>query len=347
MKRLLAAVLALVSVLCLSACKDNVVEIDKIYQEPENEIQNCNNAIKSSCAISRSDVTFSGTVIDYDSKEGAYYIISYSELGSISLLKNNVEVYPDASEDYYSGKIIGLDSKNSLSLVKVNAPAGTFSVVNKKDGLTLAEDVFTVSTPLALNNNTNYYRINSITSGIISRIDSYSFQTSAPMNTSSYGGGVYDYSGNFIGILVDKTYSSVLLNQYVEGTTNAIMAKYVYKSYEDMKSSKEVKRTSLGITVTQWHKGLESVLGYTVNVPDYDYTYVVVTDVDSDGNCNGKFQKNDLIDYINGVKVYSNTDLGVFIHYAKIGDTLNFKIKRYNSKTNSFSDIDVDVVLIK
>ena len=43
--------------------------------------------------------------------------------------------------------------------------------------------------------------------------------------------------------------------------------------------------------------------------------------------------------------LYCNDDISVFIRYAKIGDTLKFKIKRYNGST--FDVLDVDVVLIK
>lgn len=345
MKKILTILLVLISALSLSSCMSSPINIDKIYKEPEEEIINYADALKSSCAISRSDVTFSGTVIDYDSKEGSYYIISYSKLGRLSFLKNNVNVYPDSSEKYYEGKIVGLDAKNSLSLVKVNAPAGTFSVVNAKNDLILAENVFTVSTPLSLDSSTNFSRINTVTGGIVSKINSCDFLTCAPMNSSSYGGGVYDSEGQFLGILVNKIYSDIEGDQYIEGMTTAIQAEYVYKSYIDMKSDGEVKRSSLGITVTQWHEGLDSVLDVKVQVPDYDYTYVAITDVDSNGNSYGKLKKTDLIDYINDVKIYCNDDISVFIRYAKIGDTLKFKIKRYNGST--FDVLDVDVVLIK
>ncbi len=345
MKRIFGLILSALLIFSLSSCKTEVIKVDKIYVEKESTEIDSSNAIKSSCAITRDSLTFSGTVIDYDSNDGAFYIISYSELGAISS-KNNVKVYSETG-DYYNGRIVGVDSKNSMSLVKVNAPKESFSVVKAKNSITPGEDVFTVSTPLSIINSNYKSCINSVTAGIISGIGPCTFTTSATMNPCSYGGGVYDYSGNFLGILYDKDYSSVEGRLNNEGMTHAILAEYVYKSYEDMKSLGDVKRTSLGITVVQWHKGLENLTDYDVKVPDYDYTYVAITEVVDVGNSHGNLQRYDLIDYINGVKVYANTDISVFINYAKVGDTLNFKIKRYNDRTLSFDDLNVDVVLSK
>lgn len=294
----------------LASCNlsSNQNEINIIYQDKSEESIDYDKGLKSSFAVKNEETgTYSGTVIEYTNNK--YYGLSSSDLGSI---KANVVIYENSKT--VDAKIIGLDTKNNLSLLEFSGDSIDFSLPTIEYEYLKGEAIYTVSTPLSQSK--NEIPLNSITKGYLSRVDSIYLASDASLNSSSYGCGFYN----------------------------------------QMKTSGEVKRTTIGITVTEYHKSLNdlqaqmypSEIYSKIKVPDLERVYCVVLNVDSKkNNVDGLIEAGDIIISCNDEEIIHNSDISKVLSFAQIGDKLTFKIKRYNSQTKVFDDFVRVITLTK
>lgn len=342
----------LLPTLLLASCyltNNNSKEINNIYNDQFNEEVNYNKGILSSFAAynQANDSIFSGTIIEFTNNK--YYGISSSDLGN---LNDVVTIYNNDST--FKANLIGLDSKNKLSILEITAESNMFSIPTITYDYQKGETLYTVSTPIFRNK--NELPLNSVSKGILSRVDSLYIATDASLNSSSYGGGFYNKDGSLLAIFTSKIDTNKTEEEYVQGMSSGLMMKYVMKSYNQMKQNGNVKRALLGITVTDYHKSVielqakmypNEIYG-KIKVPDLDRVYCVVLNVDEKmNNVDGKIIAGDLILECNGEEVIHNSDISKVISFAQIGDKVTVKIKRYNSQTNEFDDLTEVITLAK
>lgn len=334
----------------LASCNlsSNQNEINIIYQDKSEESIDYDKGLKSSFAVKNEETgTYSGTVIEYTNNK--YYGLSSSDLGSINA---NVVIYENSKT--VDAKIIGLDTKNNLSLLEFSGDSIDFSLPTIEYEYLKGETIYTVSTPLSQSK--NEIPLNSITKGYLSRIDSIYLASDASLNSSSYGCGFYNQNGALLGIFTSKIDSDLKEKEYIQGMSSALKMEYVMKSYNQMKTSGEVKRTTIGITVTEYHKSLNdlqaqmypSEIYSKIKVPDLERVYCVVLNVDSKkNNVDGLIEAGDIIISCNDEEIIHNSDISKVLSFAQIGDKLTFKIKRYNSQTKEFDDFVRVITLTK
>lgn len=187
-------------------------------------------------------------------------------------------------------------------------------------------------------------------------MDSIYLASDASLNSSSYGCGFYNQNGALLGIFTSKIDSDLKEKEYIQGMSSALKMEYVMKSYNQMKTSGEVKRTTIGITVTEYHKSLNdlqaqmypSEIYSKIKVPDLERVYCVVLNVDSKkNNVDGLIEAGDIIISCNDEEIIHNSDISKVLSFAQIGDKLTFKIKRYNSQTKVFDDFVRVITLTK
>lgn len=342
----------LLPTLLLASCNlsnSNSKEINNVYNDQFTEDVNYNKGILSSFAAynQANDSIFSGTIIEYTNNK--YYGISSSDLGS---LNDAITIY--SSDKNLNAKVIGLDSKNKLSLLEIDALSDVFSIPTITNDYQKGEALYTVSTPIS--GNKDELPLNSVSKGVLSRVDSLYLATDASLNSSSYGGGFYDKDGSLLAIFTSKIDTDTKEEEYVQGMSSGLMMKYVMKSYEQMKQNGEVKRALLGITVTDYHKSVIDLqakmypneIYSKIKVPDLDRVYCVVLNVDEKtNNVEGKIKAGDIIIECNGEEVIHNSDISKVVSFAQIGDKVTVKIKRYNSQTNEFDDLIEVITLAK
>jgi hypothetical protein len=141
----------------------------------------------------------------------------------------------------YNAKVILVDSKNDIALIKIDdekfkglssIPYGVTEKVN------IGEKVFTIGYPLNYVMGTNY----KVTDGIISAKSGIAddiryYQISVPLQPGNSGGPLFDKSGNIIGITSSKL-NSRAVGAEIENVNYAIKASYLTALYTMLPDSK-------------------------------------------------------------------------------------------------------------
>lgn len=340
----------LLPIIFLTSCNlsNNQNEINIIYKDESEESIDYDKGLKSSFAVENEETeTYSGTIIEYINNK--YYGLSSSTLGNIN---TSVIVYNEIKS--YEAKIVGIDTKNNLSLIEFSGDSSDFLVPTIEYEYVKGEVLYTVSTPLSRSK--DEVPLNSITKGYLSRVDSIYLASDASLNSSSYGGGFYNQNGSLLGIFTSKIDSDLKEEEYIQGMASALKMQYAMVSYNQMQAYGEIKRTTLGITVTEYHKSLNDLQAQMypteiyskIKVPDLERVYCVVLNVDSKkNNVDNLIEAGDIIISCNDEEIIHSSDISKVLSFAQIGDKLTFKIKRYNSQTEAFDDLVCIITLTK
>lgn len=292
--------------------------IDKAY----------NTVVEINCTIettySSGYFFFGGGMTQQSVASGSGVIVS--EDGYIVTNNHVVEYVIDAEDavkvklyngDTYNAKIIGTDAKTDLAVLKIDAEGLQFSSFADSAELVLGEDVIAIGNPLGLGL--------SCSNGIVSALEKEIYinnvyltviQTNAAVNEGNSGGGLFDLSGNIVGIVNAKK-SANLSETTVEGMGYAIPANTVKKILSEIVENGYVKdRAALGIRV------------YT-DSSSYKSEGVIVADVTKGGSADqAGIQANDIITAVSGIKVESYADLSKVLDSKNVGDQIIVTITR-------------------
>lgn len=215
----------------------------------------------------------------------------------------------------YEAEIIGADSALDIALLKVNATDLSLATFGDSSTIQVGDYAVAIGNPLGQLGGT-------VTDGIISALDRdvtidnetrSLLQTSAAINPGNSGGGLFNASGELIGIVCAKASSSE-----VEGLGFAIPINDVLDILNDLKEYGYVKgRVDLGMTLTN----VQSATVYQQGV--------YVSAVTSGSNAyKAGFQSGDLITAVNGTEVSTTTDVNKIIESLNVGDTVKFSVTR-------------------
>ncbi len=302
---------------------DEHYKYSDVYQLTESTVV----AIKSSIGSG------SGVIISKDeSNNDGYYIVTNNHVveggTNIKVTLSNSTVY-DAT-------LIGRDENTDLAVLEIFASNLKVATVGKSADLRVAEEILIIGNPLGTLGG-------SATNGIISAknrtlsIDGYAMsllQTNAAINGGNSGGGMFNMSGQLVGIVNAK-----FVSEEIEGIGFAIPIDTAKPIIEDLIDYGFVKgRANLGIEVTY----------KTEIIPPYLVTgwWITEISVGSDAEATG-LNLDDLIQKltVNGVE-YSGDALNEFLNSKKlktlkIGDELIFYVYRYS--INDYKTISVTV----
>jgi len=224
----------------------------------------------------------------------------------------------------FNAKIIGTDARTDLAVLKIDANDLTYASLVDSDNLKMGEDVIAIGNPLGSGI--------SCSNGIISALEKELYinnvylsviQTNAAVNAGNSGGGLFDLSGNLVGIVNAKT-TAGLTETSVEGMGYAIPANTVSRIVNELVENGYVKdRAALGIKV------------YTGD-SYYTTAGVIVTDVIEGGNAEkAGIQANDIITAVDDSVVNSYGDLSKILDTKQVGDVVKVTVNR-NDKVMNF-----------
>ena len=147
----------------------------------------------------------------------------------------------------YTAKLVGTDSQSDIAVLKIEAPGLTPAVLGDSDTVQVGEVSIAVGNPLGTLSNT-------ATDGIISGLNREVtvqgntmslMQTSAAVSPGNSGGGLFNASGELIGIVNAKS-----TGEYAEGLGFAIPINTAKQVAQDLIENGYVTgRPALGITV--------------------------------------------------------------------------------------------------
>ena len=225
----------------------------------------------------------------------------------------------DGSE--YEARFIGSDETSDLAIIKIdpNGKQLTVASLGCSDDIKVGEDVIVLGNPLGSLGGT-------LTNGIISAtertitvngIEMVLLQTTAAVNPGNSGGGLFNMAGQLIGIINAKA-----AGEDIEGIGFAIPIDTAYAVIQDIIKYGYVR----GIV----DHGLIMLDVTTQNLPSaygkYGITTVGVIILDSQFSELLKY--GDKILSVNGVTIYSSSQLDALISTYSVGDKVKISVMR-------------------
>lgn len=271
------------------------------------EIQSTNEEL-----ISEFSSAGSGVIISED----GYIVTNYHVLSSgRGLARNNVKIKVILSDgEEHEAKFIGGDPRTDLAVIKVELTGLSKAEIANSDEVVVGENAIAIGNSLGTLGGT-------VTKGIVSAVSRESnvgtyklplIQTDAPINRGNSGGGLFNESGQLIGIVTQKLSGST-----VEGLGFAIPSNIVVSITKDIIENGFVKnRATIGINI-------QEVTPSQLFRSRLEMAGVYVSD-----STNAALQRYDLLKEINGVKIETASDVLDSISQKKVGDIVEATIVR-------------------
>ena len=244
--------------------------------------------------------------------------------------------------DEYSAKIVGADAGNDIAVIKVNAKNLQEAEYGDSSKLEVGDQVIAIGNPLGTLSGT-------ATTGIVSAlnrnltIDNRTLnllQTDASINPGNSGGGMFDASGNLIGIVEAKSTGSDIDGLGFATPINkaAKIAKDIIKTGGDVNegsgSGKSENRALIGIMVSAVDDATAQQFGYS-------HGGLLVKSVSSEEAMDAGLRADDIIFKADGKRITSNDELYAILGDKKPGDKIKLTVARSNGK-----DYDITTKLV-
>ena len=239
----------------------------------------------------------------------------------------NINVQLNGSDDQYTATVVGSDTVSDVAVLKIDATGLTPAVIGDSDKLAVGEEVIAVGNPLGTLGGT-------VTNGIVSALnreitvegnDMTLIQMSAAVSPGNSGGGLFNTSGELVGIVNAKSDSSD-----AEGLGFAIPVNTATKVAEDLVENGYVPRPALGIKVLTISDS-QTAMQYGVETFG-----VYIVEITSGGAAeNSGLQVGDRIVSVDDVAVSQNTDVTSYLQGKNVGDTVTLQVER-DGKLMSF-----------
>lgn len=303
----------------LQKCMSSVVGIDII-----SEVSTGSYWYGSSGTTSETVGSGSGVILTSDG-----YIVTCNHVVSEAGSNGTIKVYLQDGTAY-DATIVGSDDMTDLAVIKIDATNLQTANVGTSGDTVVGDHVYAIGNPLGV-------LASSVTDGIISGLDRLvtiddlqltCMQTNAAVNPGNSGGGLFNSSGELIGIVNAKA-----TGDNVEGIGFAIPVDSALPIIKDLMDLGYVSgRPYLGITPVDVYmtNGSPSYFGFSNYV-----TRVQVYAVES-GSAAEKagMQAGDVILTFDGKDVNGSSDLSSIMYEYKIGDTVTITVLRDNQQVD-------------
>ncbi len=221
----------------------------------------------------------------------------------------------------YAASLIGSDAKSDLAVIKVQATGLTPAAYGSSAELEVGEEVVAVGNPLGELGGT-------VTKGIISAMDREItidnttmrlLQTDTAINPGNSGGGMFNTSGQLVGIINAKS-----AGEEIEGLGFAIPIDTAKTVIEDLIGHGYVTgRVDPGFTFVEINDAMSAMM-YRVSELGL---YISAVDAGSDAAAAG-FRSGDYVVSVDGTKVTTEAEANAVIDGKAVGDTLTIVVKR-------------------
>ncbi len=232
-------------------------------------------------------------------------------------------------------KLIGSDPVSDVALLKINKSGLTAAKFGNSDNAIIGEWVIALGNPFGL------FEINdkpTVTVGVISALNmkvsadgnrSYKdmIQTDASINSGNSGGPLINADGEVIGMNT-IIYTGGQFNQGSIGVGFSISINRVNKTLEELKTNGKIERSNnVGFRI----QGIDDQIAKYLGLKNKDG--VVVTQVQRGGDAdNAGLKPEDVILFVNGLKIRNEQDLVLEVNDLRVGDVLKMKIVRGGSE---------------
>lgn len=262
---------------------------------------------------------------------------------------NKITVYVNDGMSY-DATVIGADGQTDLAVLKIEATNLPYTSFGDSDMLALGQPVIVIGNPLGV-------LLNSVSSGIISGLDREItlqdgqqmtlLQTDASVNSGNSGGGMFNSSGELIGIINAK---NVAVG--VEGLGFAIPSNLAKTIASDLMEQGFISgRPYLGVTIqeisytygnngrNQFGQGFYFYGDIFGSMPSYETRVQIMAIHQGSAAEKAGLQVNDIILKINGTEIQSSSAFTSELNTYHAGDAITVTVQRGNQS------VDISVTL--
>ncbi len=254
----------------------------------------------------------SGVIISQDG-----YILTCAHVVSGA---TSVKVQLNGSDESYDATVVGQDSTSDIAVLKIDATGLTPAVIGDSDALAVGEVAVAVGNPLGTLSNT-------VTDGIVSALnrqvtvqnnDMTLIQTDASISPGNSGGGLFNASGELIGIVNAKSsYSEA------EGIGFAIPINTAMEIGRQLIENGSVARPALGVKIVDV---TDAQTAQQLGVSTMG-VYVVEVTKGSGADAAG-VQAGDRVLAVDDTAVSDSSALKNYLKDKSISDTVNLQVER-------------------
>ena len=300
-------------------------------------IKEITSAAKNSVVEIRTESVSSDSWMQSYVTEGAGSGVIISEDGYIMTNNHVIEnaskiKVTTADEKEYEAQLIGADDTNDVAVLKIDADGLTPATYGNSSELEVGDMAVAIGNPLGELGGT-------VTAGIISATDRelaidgktmHLLQTDSSINPGNSGGGLFNGSGQLVGLVVAKSSGSD-----VEGLGFAIPINTAADCAQQLIDKGYVSgQPSTGMTYQEGSAsaandpfgGIDSLFGGS--------TGVFIYSVDGENAKKAGFQPGDQVYAVDGTTITKFDDLSTIISSHKVGDTLKFTVIRGGQEKN-------------
>lgn len=244
------------------------------------------------------------------------------------------------NKQIYKAQLIGADPQSDLAVLKINATKLPYMLLGNSDEVKLGQWVLAIGYPLTLDvtvtagivsAKARYLGINgrnrsqNAQGATISPIESF-IQTDAAVNPGNSGGALVDTDGKLIGI---NSAIASPTGSYA-GYSYAIPVNIVKKIVGDLKKYGAVQRAYLGLSYA--NESLSDEQKKEQGIVEGEGVYVLGVSTDGAAQSAG-LRKGDIVTAINGVKVFSSSEMIEQVANYKPGDKITVSYKRNGAES--------------
>lgn len=257
----------------------------------------------------------SGVVIS----ENGYIITNNHVITDNNTVADNITVRLK-SGDEYTASVVGHDADTDIAVLKIDATGLTAAVFADSSKLVVGQDVIAIGNPLGSLGGT-------VTTGIISALDREIdvggtmmnlLQTNAAVNPGNSGGGLFNMSGELVGIVNAKS-----SGENVEGLGFAIPANDASKVAEELMTNGYVTgKAYIGVSLYYASDSYTAYRNFRNSSPGLYIAQVV------EGYNDDVLKFGDRIIAVDGTEVSSADDVKAIVKKCEIGSTMKFSLYR-------------------
>ena len=252
----------------------------------------------------------SGVII----KDNGYIVTNYHVIEGATKVQVTLH-----NGDTYNAKIVGGDNDNDIAVIKIDAKNLKVAEIGDSSKVQVGDTAVAIGNPLGQLGGT-------ATRGIISALDRRLtidgrtmnlLQTDAAINPGNSGGGLFDSTGELIGIVDAKSSGSG-----VEGLAFAIPINSVSEIINGLvENGKVAGKPAIGIMIQDVSKENAQLYGF-------ESEGVYIAQVNGKNAEEAGFKQGDKVISIDGNKVKSSSDFISRVREHKIGDTVSVVVSR-------------------
>ena len=261
--------------------------------------------------------------------EDGYIVSNYHVVEGATEIKITLH---DGSE--YPAELVGYDSTNDLSVLKIDAEGLTAATIGSSSGLNIGDMVVAIGNPLGTLTSTQTV---GYVSGINREVTTDNtiismIQTDCAINPGNSGGPLFNMYGEVVGITTAKYSGTTSSGATIEGIGFAIPIDDVMNAISDLIDYGYVTGAYLGVSVKNTDAESASMFGLPTGA------YVVSVEKGHSADRAG-IQVKDIIIDLGGTKVTNVTELTRALRNFKAGDSTTITVVR------SGSQLTLDIVL--